>query len=144
MRRALRDQIENFGQTPSQLLKAPHPARQRAHDTLSGSHWLFDRPGVVGKYRLKTNEKQAIANISSFGNSLLVINAKLEIVKHQFSPNIPDGTSNPFTFVASKRKPGALSLPSNSSPSGGGLLSSTLLSKSTCSSEDYLVFLKRL
>ena len=131
MRRALRDQIENFGQTPSQLLKAPHPARQRAHDTLSGSHWLFDRPGVVGKYRLKTNEKQAIANISSFGNSLLVINAKLEIVKHQFSPNIPDGTSNPFTFVASKRKPGALSLPSNSSPSGGGLLSSTLLSKST-------------
>ena len=131
MRRALRDQIENFGQTPSQLLKAPHPARQRAHDTLSGSHWLFDRPGVVGKYRLKTNEKQAIANISSFGNSLLVINAKLEIVKHQFSPNIPDGTSNPFTFVASKRKPGVLSLPSNSSPSGGGLLSSTLLSKST-------------
>ena len=130
MRRALRDQIENFGQTPSQLLNAPHPARQRAHDTLSGSHWLFDRPGVVGKYRLKTNETQAIASVSSFGNSLLVINAKLEIVKHQFSPNIPDGTSNPFTFVASKRKSGASSA-SSSSPSSGGLLSSTLLSKST-------------
>ena len=130
MRRALRDQIENFGQTPSQLLKAPHPARQRAHDTLSGSHWLFERPGVVGKYRLKTNETQAIASVSSFGNSLLVINAKLEIAKHQFSPNIPDGTSNPFTFVPSKRRPVASSN-STSSSSGGGLLSSTLLSKST-------------
>jgi len=130
MRRALRDQIENFGQTPSQLLNVPHPARQRAHDTLSGSHWLFERPGVVGKYRLKTNETQAIASVSSFGNNLLVINAKLEIAKHQFSPNIPDGTSNPFTFVPSKRRPVASSN-STSSSSGGGLLSSTLLSKST-------------
>ena len=79
---------------------------------------------------MKTNETQAIASVSSFGNSLLVINAKLEIAKHQFSPNIPDGTSNPFTFVPSKRRPVASSN-STSSSSGGGLLSSTLLSKST-------------
>ena len=124
MRRALRDQIENFGQTPSQLLNTPHPPRQRAHDTLSGSHWLFDRPGVVGKYRLRTNDKESVLSVSCFGSSLLVINSRLEIAKHQFNPNIPDGSSNPFTFVACKRKPRPNPLSSTSSPSA-------FLSKST-------------
>ena len=39
--RATRDQIANFGQTPSQLLTKPHPPRLDPEDTFGGSHWLL-------------------------------------------------------------------------------------------------------
>ena len=121
MRRAARDQIAFFGQTPSQLLKSPHPARRpidQAIATLPSA-----TPGTFRKYDLLSNPSSSTPTYRREGaydesweymqtqlrlcadkHTLLVVKQGLSdqqpdvLARHTLHPNTPDDDGKPFLF----------------------------------------------
>ena len=105
--KATQDQIACFGQTPSQLLTVPHPGRQRAADSITGSHWLFDNDNGVSNYALPVpnygENRASFMNVLPTGQ-LVVVSPTLEMKIHRFVPNLPGSSGVPFTFDAAKEQ----------------------------------------
>lgn len=71
MKRAIVDQINEFGQTPSQLFKTPHPAKARVSPVGSGAASLPTSTSSAGpiSHGPSSNEKYASAPSTSNGDS---------------------------------------------------------------------------
>jgi len=105
--KATQDQIACFGQTPSQLLTVPHPGRQRASDSITGCHWLFDNGDSVSNYAIPVptygENRAAFMNLLPTGQ-LVIVSPTLEMKVHRFVPNLPGSSGVPFTFDPAKEK----------------------------------------
>lgn len=105
--KATQDQISCFGQTPSQLLTIPHPGRQRAADSVTGSHWLFANGGNVKSYPLSvptyTDNRIAFMDVLPTGQ-MIVVSPTLDAKLHRFMPGVPSGAGLPFTFEPIKEQ----------------------------------------
>lgn len=105
--KATEDQIACFGQTPSQLLTIPHPARQRMADSVTGSHLLFDNGENVREYKLATpsyaENRTSFMGMTSTGQ-IVVASPALDIKIHHFLPNVPGNSGMPFTFEPAKEQ----------------------------------------
>ena len=99
--KATQDQIACFGQTPSQLLTIPHPGRQRAADSIVGSHWLFMNGENVKLYPLDVptyaDNRITYMDVLASGQ-LIVVSPTLDMKMHRFMPGVPSGSGLPFTF----------------------------------------------
>ena len=104
--KAMQDQIANFGQTPSQLTRKPHPRRMSAEDTLGGSHWLLANPHGACRYPLRVPPSAcggipaAVVAAAPERAVLVVVGSSgpPQIVTHRWLPNTPDSSALPFTF----------------------------------------------
>ena len=110
--KATQDQIANFGQTPSQLTRKPHPRRMSAEDTFGGSHWLLANPHGACRYPLRVPpsacggipavhvavapERAVLVVVGSAGSP--------QIVTHRWLPNTPDSSALPFTFEPARAR----------------------------------------
>uniref|UniRef100_A0A0E0K395 BEACH domain-containing protein C2 n=1 Tax=Oryza punctata TaxID=4537 RepID=A0A0E0K395_ORYPU len=101
-RRSMQDQICNFGQTPSQLLRIPHTKRRPLADVLK-LQTIFRNPNEVRSYVLPNPENcnvPASAMLVS-DDSIVVVGANVPAVHlalHHWQPNTPNGPGTPFLF----------------------------------------------
>lgn len=105
--KATQDQIACFGQTPSQLLTIPHPARQRVADSIIGCHWLIENRQNVLEYPLPIpsydDNQITFMSVLSTGQ-LIVLSPNLDMKMHRFMPGVPSGSGLPFTFQPAKEQ----------------------------------------
>ena len=110
--KAMQDQIANFGQTPSQLTRKPHPRRMSAEDTLGGSHWLLANPHGACRYPLRVPPSAcggipaAVVAAAPERAVLVVVGSSgpPKIVTHRWLPNTPDSSALPFTFEPARAR----------------------------------------
>ena len=106
--KATQAQIANFGQTPSQLTRKPHPRRIAEEDTLGGSFWLLANPARACRYPLQVPRAACggvpAAHLAVAPERAVVVTtgASPRIVTHRWLPNTPDASSTPFTFASAK------------------------------------------
>ena len=97
-----RDQIANFGQTPSRLTTRPHPPRLSKDETFGGSHWLLSNPKTACKYPISIPVASGggvpLVKVAATPGRIVAVTADLNALTHKFSPNTPDNASLPFTF----------------------------------------------
>jgi hypothetical protein len=106
--KATQAQIANFGQTPSQLTRKPHPRRIAEEDTLGGSFWLLANPARACRYPLQVPRAACggvpAAHLAVAPERAVVVTtgSSPRIVTHRWLPNTPDASSTPFTFASAK------------------------------------------
>ncbi|CAA3016145.1 BEACH domain-containing C2 [Olea europaea subsp. europaea] len=104
--RATQDQIAYFGQTPSQLLSAPHMKRIPLADVLH-MQTIFRNPKEVKQYAVPHPERCNLpaAAIHASLDSLVIVDMNApaaHIAQHKWQPNTPDGQGTPFLFEYGK------------------------------------------
>lgn len=100
--KSTQDQIEFFGQTPSQLLTAPHPRRGPREDAIVPLH---HSPSTAQVYPLPVSVTGTVATSSlavAPPDCLVVVGQALEYATHKLHPNKPDGKGRPFVFQPSR------------------------------------------
>ena len=81
-RRSIIAQIENFGQTPSQLLTKPHPKRQKLDEIFSP---LLHNPSSLKEQFTKPVSNARILKIMTFNDRVITVCANGFITQHRFS-----------------------------------------------------------
>ncbi|KAK1364471.1 BEACH domain-containing protein C2 [Heracleum sosnowskyi] len=104
--RATQDQIAYFGQTPSQLLTAPHLKKMPLADVLH-LQTIFRNPAEIKPYVVPSPERCNLPAASLFASSdyLVVVDVNApaaHIAQHKWQPNTPDGQGMPFLFQHGK------------------------------------------
>jgi len=106
-RKATESQINNFGQTPTQLFpKKPHPQREPRNE--SQNSILKTSPNLLQAYFLKISSKNPIVYVFIPENNpimsylvadrVTVIDKSRTTTNHKWFPNIPNDKISPFTF----------------------------------------------
>ncbi|KAF2072405.1 hypothetical protein CYY_006280 [Polysphondylium violaceum] len=106
-RKATESQINNFGQTPTQLFpKKPHPTREPRNE--SQNSILKTSPNLLQAYFLKISSKNPIVYVFIPENNpimsylvadrVTVIDKSRTTTNHKWFPNIPNDKISPFTF----------------------------------------------
>eukprot|EP00026_Physarum_polycephalum_P000200 Phypoly_transcript_00200.p1 GENE.Phypoly_transcript_00200~~Phypoly_transcript_00200.p1 ORF type:complete len:1988 (-),score=255.41 Phypoly_transcript_00200:62-5914(-) len=123
LRRATESQIDNFGQTPAQLIKKrPHPARLPSSEAQIS---IFKKPDELQAYYMQISKSSVIYigvpemspnNLSSSGSTgttdkILTIDRSRTPAIHKWFPQMPLGQVSPFTFeldqqISSRRRVG--------------------------------------
>ncbi|XP_073101635.1 BEACH domain-containing protein C2 [Elaeis guineensis] len=116
-RRATQDQIAYFGQTPSQLLTAPHLKKKPLSDVLH-LQTIFRNPTEVRPYVVPNPERCNVpaAAILASHDSIVVVDVNApaaNVALHRWQPNTPDGHGTPFLFQHGK---------TSASSTGGALM----------------------
>ncbi|XP_060218692.1 BEACH domain-containing protein C2 [Lycium barbarum] len=109
--RSMQDQIAYFGQTPSQLLTAPHMKRMPLADVLQ-LQTIFRNPRDSKPYTVPHPERCNLpaAAMQASSDSLVIVDTNApaaHVAQHKWQPNTPDGQGAPFLFQHGK--PGASS-----------------------------------
>ncbi|CAH8356562.1 unnamed protein product [Eruca vesicaria subsp. sativa] len=100
--RATQDKISSFGQTPSQLLTAPHIKRMPLKDVLH-MQTIFKNPKEIRPYHVPSPEHCNLpaSAIKATSDSVVVVDMNVpaaHIAHHKWQPNTPDGNNVPFIF----------------------------------------------
>eukprot|EP00475_Leptophrys_vorax_P005709 TRINITY_DN13447_c0_g1_i1.p1 TRINITY_DN13447_c0_g1~~TRINITY_DN13447_c0_g1_i1.p1 ORF type:complete len:630 (+),score=120.28 TRINITY_DN13447_c0_g1_i1:217-2106(+) len=94
------DQINNFGQTPSQLLSTPHPKRLKLHEADAS---FFKKLDSVKCYVwTMVFEKQAMIFIGQLQNAIVTVASDRSVAVHKWKPYVPE-IDPPFSFDVEKR-----------------------------------------
>ncbi|KAM0901342.1 hypothetical protein ACQ4PT_020040 [Festuca glaucescens] len=101
-RQAMQDQIAYFGQTPSQLLTAPHMKRKPLTDVLQ-LQTIFRNPSELKSYALPNPDRCNVPASTMFvsNDSVVVVDLNVpaaHVALHHWQPNTPDGQGTPFLF----------------------------------------------
>lgn len=101
-RRATQDQIAYFGQTPSQLLAAPHMKRKPLAEVLQ-LQTIFRNPNELKSYVLPHPDRCNVPASSMLvsNDSIVVVDVNVPaacVALHHWQPNTPDGQGTPFLF----------------------------------------------
>ncbi|XP_042504865.1 BEACH domain-containing protein C2-like isoform X3 [Macadamia integrifolia] len=104
--RATQDQIVYFGQTPSQLLTAPHLKKQPLADVLH-LQTIFSNPREVRPYIVPNPERCNVpaAAIHASPESVIIVDFNApaaHVALHKWQPKAPDGQGTPFLFQHGK------------------------------------------
>ncbi|ONK71512.1 uncharacterized protein A4U43_C04F9410 [Asparagus officinalis] len=110
---AIQDQIPFLGQTPTQLLTAPHLKRIPLADALH-LQTIFYNPSKVKPYAVPSPEHCNVpaAAISASEDSIIVVDLNApaaNIAMHKWLPNTPDGQGTPFMFHHGRSAAGSTS-----------------------------------
>lgn len=116
LRKATQDQIKYFGQTPSQLLVAPHTKRMPLEEVLH-LQTIFKNPSSAQCYTVPYCERCNVpaGAICTTYDSVITVDMNAPaccVAVHKWQPHTPDGQGMPFHFQHGK--PAAIS--------GGGAL----------------------
>jgi hypothetical protein len=92
-RRSIIAQIENFGQTPCQLLTKPHPKRQKVEEIFSP---FIHNPSMLQEQFSKPVSNARIIFIKCFQDRVITVCANGFITSHRFSfmKSPADSTTN--------------------------------------------------
>ncbi|TYH42906.1 hypothetical protein ES332_D11G093500v1 [Gossypium tomentosum] len=104
--RATQDQIAYFGQTPSQLLTAPHMKKIPLSEVLH-LQTIFRNPREVKSYAVPSPDRCNLpaAAIHASSDSVIIVDTDApaaHIAQHKWQPNTPDGQGAPFLFQHGK------------------------------------------
>ncbi|TYG44392.1 hypothetical protein ES288_D11G094600v1 [Gossypium darwinii] len=103
---ATQDQIAYFGQTPSQLLTAPHMKKIPLSEVLH-LQTIFRNPREVKSYAVPSPDRCNLpaAAIHASSDSVIIVDTDApaaHIAQHKWQPNTPDGQGAPFLFQHGK------------------------------------------
>lgn len=96
-RKAIESQIQNFGQTPSQLFHTPHPKR----DPLPSTPWLFNSPNQL-KISVLQQSPFPVAHLALTPDEIMIVSENVEtsVSKWAYMPEKLQGeNSGPFAIV---------------------------------------------
>eukprot|EP00850_Spirogloea_muscicola_P008241 SM000043S15869 [mRNA] locus=s43:763446:778532:+ [translate_table: standard] len=96
-RKATQDQIAYFGQTPSQLLTAPHPARMTLVEAFH-QHTIFRTPASLKEYSIPHRHQLNMPAGRLAATASVIVAVDNQVAMHKWKANTPDGKGAPFIF----------------------------------------------
>lgn len=99
LQRATIDQINNFGQTPPQLLKSPHPRRRRLSDVNTS---IFGQLEFVKFHKSIRISGEEIVSVEQVGQAVYTISQNRVLGIHRWKPYVPE-VDPPFILDLEKR-----------------------------------------
>eukprot|EP00850_Spirogloea_muscicola_P006613 SM000031S11622 [mRNA] locus=s31:702958:718064:- [translate_table: standard] len=96
-RKATQDQIAYFGQTPSQLLTTPHPARMTLVEAFH-QHTIFRTPASLKEYSIPHGHQLNMPAGRLAATASVIVAVENQVATHKWKANTPDGKGAPFIF----------------------------------------------
>eukprot|EP00850_Spirogloea_muscicola_P020769 SM000226S07410 [mRNA] locus=s226:160492:175617:+ [translate_table: standard] len=96
-RKATQDQIAYFGQTPSQLLTTPHPARMTLVEAFH-QHTIFCTPASLKEYSIPQGHQLNMPAGRLAVTASVIVAVDNQVAMHKWKVNTPDGKGAPFIF----------------------------------------------